>query len=361
MKDSGGALKHLSYVPALDGLRAIAVMLVFSLHLDVPEFPGGNLGVDIFFALSGYLITSLLLREFDVTGSISLKRFYIRRILRLFPALLFILAVYSAGTMIFYPNWHDHLVAVLSALFYVSNWMIAFNWGPFGLMGLMHTWSLAVEEQFYLIWPPLLVLGLRTLRFSRLLVLTALTACLSIAWRLYLQSKGASVDRLYCGFDTRLDCLAVGCIAALIMSRGLVPKRATDILALNWLQALILTSFILFAAIFHSESPFMLGIGHTLVAAATCCLICGLLNGEDSPVNRFLSLPPMVFVGKLSYAIYLWHHPVLILLRSRAHLGGWKLFIAAVVITGAASVFSYYFVELRFLRLKEKFTFTEKQ
>src|SRR5262249_1709385 len=159
-----------------------------------------------------------------------------------------------------------------------------------------HTWSLAVEEQFYFLWPPLLRWGLRKTSVLRLVIFTTVAALACIAWRIHLVNTGATVDRVYCGFDTRFDCLAAGSITGLLMSRKLLPAWFIAIVKNEWLMWAMLAGFLYIGASFVSEDTFMLKIGHTLVSLVTCCLICGLLSSDASSVERFLSSAPLVWI-----------------------------------------------------------------
>lgn len=188
-------------IPGLDGLRGVAIVAVFFNHTQA--LSGGFLGVDLFFALSGYLITSILLNEFEMTNSISLRHFYYRRALRLLPALLVFLAIYGPRA-----GWR----ATASTLFYFANWQSFESLGP-----LVHTWSLSIEEQFYILWP-MALLGMLRLKLSKAQIAVALT-CLVITiilWRLFLLKTCTPWERVYRGTDTHADGLLIGCIFALV-------------------------------------------------------------------------------------------------------------------------------------------------
>jgi peptidoglycan/LPS O-acetylase OafA/YrhL len=204
---------NLRYVPELDGIRGFAILAVIMYHAHVPFFRGGFIGVDIFFVLSGFLITSLLVREFNSRQHIDLKNFYVRRILRLVPALVVFLASFASISMLMLDadKARSNIIDTLIALFYVTNWSWAFHIHPPEF--LAHTWSLAIEEQFYFIWPVLLITLLRLAR-SHMNVIFSVILLLLSSWltRIFLAVGGASLDRLYNGLDTRGDELLVGCL-----------------------------------------------------------------------------------------------------------------------------------------------------
>jgi peptidoglycan/LPS O-acetylase OafA/YrhL len=215
----------LKYEPALDGLRAFAVTGVVLAHA-LPGsryIPGGGIGVDVFFVLSGFLITRILAREISVTGSIDFKLFYMRRLLRLTPPLAFLLLTELAFEFLTSSDFATHEKAALMSASYLMNWNRAFNWWPQGNLG--HTWSLAIEEQFYLIWPALLIFiyPRRPIRWLSVIIVMVL------AWRTYLIHQGASIDRIYNGFDTHSDSLFIGCAVGLFL-----PSATFSRFCLRW-------------------------------------------------------------------------------------------------------------------------------
>jgi peptidoglycan/LPS O-acetylase OafA/YrhL len=284
---------HAARIPQLDGLRAVAVLLVFLVHTFPNRMPGGHIGVDIFFVLSGYLITTILLRERDRTGAISIKSFYLRRTLRLFPALAVLLLIYVSIIPLIWG--HDHILAAASSL-YVMNWVRALDLGPTSFLG--HTWSLAIEEQFYLVWPILLI-GI--LHFGRHLLRPILCALiiLIVVWRIYLLKHGASINRLYNGFDTRSDGLLIGCLlgctpAFVSVAARFWPAGAAILIA----EALSLkpTGLLLPAGLF------------TLTAIAAAAIISALVTSKTNRLQCVLRFRPLVALGEFSYGFYLWHY-----------------------------------------------------
>jgi peptidoglycan/LPS O-acetylase OafA/YrhL len=340
MNDVAASSNGDGRIPQLDGLRAIAVLLVFVYHVWGIRLPGGHVGVDIFFVLSGYLITTILLNELDATGTISFRSFYWRRLLRLTPAFFLLLAFYAA----IYPavfGW-DHLIAAPSSL-YVMNWIRAFHLGPEGFLG--HTWSLAIEEQFYLMWPLVLLfiarLGKTWLRASLCLAIIGI-----MAWRLDLFLHGATVDRLYNGFDTRSDSLFVGCLLA-------CSPLFSSIVARVWPIA---TALILAEALtLHYDSPLLPEGLFTLTALASASIISSLLSPTKNLLQIVLRTRPLVRLGEISYGFYLWHY-IFTAPLTAMHVRSFVVASIALPLTLGAAWLSFNYVEKPFLKLRHKVT-----
>jgi peptidoglycan/LPS O-acetylase OafA/YrhL len=199
------------YIPELDGMRGLAILAVMMFHTK-RFLLGGFIGVDIFFVLSGFLITTILVKEYDTTGHINFKHFYLRRILRLAPALILMLAVFSAFSILFLhaAELKRNLMQVLIVVCYATNWARALDFYPMG--HISHTWSLSMEDQFYILWPIMLLCLLRFVKSRRSVVsIICFLALLSWALRVFLARNGASTPRLQVGLDTRADALLVGC------------------------------------------------------------------------------------------------------------------------------------------------------
>lgn len=311
-----------TYVQELDGLRAIAVMLVLVLHADptLQFFPGGFVGVDIFFVLSGYLITNNLLREFINNGRVSLKWFFARRIIRLWPALFVMLLVITLADV----TINGHLQArtlkeLIVASLHISNWTRAFDVLPMHYFG--HTWSLAIEEQFYLLWPPVVVfLWGGKYKVKNLTYIALLTIVLSFIWLALLQSKGASINRMYNGLDTRVMGLLSGAVLSLMRFRSILPVSRSG----STSKVRGRDNFLLACSLLCLSTPFwmrydanyMYPQGLLFVSIGMCCILQIVLNHHFQRLNVALRFKPLVYLGTISYGLYLWHYPVFQIVRS---------------------------------------------
>ena len=349
-----------TYVPALDGLRGIAITLVLLLHLPGVRAFGGFIGVDVFFVLSGYLITSLLLREFGQTGTVSLPRFYMRRFLRLMPALwALLLGTLAALWLLDASAFREALPEAPWALLYVGNWA-----GGFGraLDWFLHTWSLAVEEQFYLLWPALLWWCMARGGARRVLHAALALALLSWLWRVALQGYGTHWLRLYHGLDTRLDAPMWGCaLAAWMHSRGSVQLSAR---AGQWLRCgacvafavVLVLAFALDAGRGAEEAvALFLRCGSVLVAWLAALMIFDAVGNPHSLLRPLLCWPPLVWWGVMSYSLYLWNSVVSRLLQRYVPLPAWAEAPAFLALSALLAVLSFYVIERPFLRLKKRF------
>jgi peptidoglycan/LPS O-acetylase OafA/YrhL len=343
---------RLGYRPALDGLRALAVLGVVAFHGAPQLVPGGYVGVDVFFVLSGFLITTLLLEELDSRATVSLRRFYARRALRLVPALVAMVAVVMVVEAVRPPVGIPVNAARdgLSALAYVSNWMLAWHRSAGGLLG--HTWSLAQEEQFYLVWPVVL-LGLLRVGGRRF----AAVACLSGAgtvWflRAIAFSHGVSKVRLYHGPDARADALLIGCALALARSLGYTPRvpRAVLVASIATLGAVALWV--------PRSSGLLYSGGFTVIAFAAAAIIVRIVVVPHPRLVSVLSRDPLVRLGRISYGIYLWHAPIYLVVHPLIGGPAWlgPLWLTPLAV-GAAQM-SFRFIERPALAAKARFTTT---
>jgi peptidoglycan/LPS O-acetylase OafA/YrhL len=338
------------YMPGLDGLRAIAVLAVIAYHLNPAWAPGGLLGVGVFFTLSGYLITDLLLGQRAAVGSLRLGDFWLRRARRLLPALFLMLAVVVAWVTLLDRSLLAGLRGdVLAAVGYVSNWWnIIREASYFARFGppppLDHLWSLAVEEQFYLIWPWLLWLGLRYLpgRYT-LAALTLAGAALSAAAMALIYQPGVDPTRVYEGTDTRAFGLLIGAALAMVWpSRELrtdrINLRGRLLMDGAGVVGLVVIGLLIWRT--SEYSPFLYNGGIVLLSVATVLVLTALVH-PASWLGVAVGWSPLRWLGVRSYGIYLWHYPIIVLTapgpQQRASLSLEVLQVAATIVVAALS------------------------
>ncbi|MGH9045608.1 MAG: acyltransferase family protein [Acidimicrobiales bacterium] len=359
----------LAYAPSLDGVRGLAVLAVVAYHSGLAFMPGGFLGVDVFFVLSGFLITTLLLRDCQSLGTIRLRRFWSRRARRLLPALLAVVtfvvcyAAFVAPKGLYTTTRGD----ALSALFYFANWhFIASGSNYFVQTGpvspLTHTWSLAVEEQFYVV-APLLVLGLFK-AFRRLgpLLLILIAGALGSALEMALLFRaGTNLSRLYYGTDTRAQsllvgaALAVGLIVLTQWRNGYLPnagewgwsptsKTSRVLIVMAGFAGLLIDAFFIWRIPY--ESAFLWQGGFLLAEVGAAGVLLAAVATPRALVAKALSVTPLRYVGRISYGVYLWHFP-LFLWIDQAHTGisGYPLFGMRLAITLSVATVSFFGLE----------------
>jgi peptidoglycan/LPS O-acetylase OafA/YrhL len=350
------SISRLGYRPELDGLRGVAILLVLLIHvLDWPR--GGLLGVDIFFTLSGFLITTLLLEEWEAHGSISLRRFYLRRYFRLFPALAALVASYVLFVLVLARGDVGlRLAGAVYGITYVSNWVMAFN-RPYPEWEIGHLWSLAVEEQFYLVWPALLVLllkrgfGVKGMRWALVAMIAAV-----VAWRSFLAMHGADDSRLYFATDTRFDQLLLGCLAGTLYVSGRTRQRPGRPSRPLMVAATAAAGFLLWRFfVANLQSSWSFTVGFTLFGMATAVTIYGCVTGSVPWLQRLLGTRVLVFLGTISYSLYLWHVAASVFLRDVLELGRWGGVVLQLLLALAAACASYYLIELPFLRRRKAY------
>jgi peptidoglycan/LPS O-acetylase OafA/YrhL len=350
----------LAPVRALDGVRGVAVLLVVAGHVRsvlVPRvlglgpvespMPGGFLGVDVFFVLSGLLITSLLVREHERRGSVALGRFWWHRALRLLPALWVLLAVHALYSWATGLSMATQWRSTRAALVYLSNW--AWKWdGLESVFGLGHLWSLAVEFQFYLVWP-LVVLALLRLDPTGTVLLgtTAAGVVLVAINRAVLFDGGDAALLLYQRTDTRMDGLLVGSLLALAWWRW--PQAMAPLRLLAW-PALAAVAYAVATADF--ADPWLYRWGFTAIALAVAAVLGAIVSGAWVG-RRAFELAPLVLVGKVSYGLYLWHLPIFAAVnRYGVQWGAPRRVVVGLAGSAAAAAASWVLVESPVRRLR---------
>ncbi|MGN0261721.1 MAG: acyltransferase family protein [Eggerthellaceae bacterium] len=347
------------YIPALDGLRAFAVLAVIAYHMGFAWAPSGLLGVTVFFVLSGYLITSLLLIEWDNNGRINLPQFWLRRVRRLFPAIVFVIMCSAALFTIFDHSLLTKLREDLAAalLWFTNWWYILRDVSYFEALGapspLTHFWSLAIEEQFYLVWP-LIMVGCHKLGLSRKAMGggTLVLALLSALEMALLFSPDADPSRVYYGTDTRAFSLLIGGFMAFAWpsvrpggqdGRTLSKNART---ALDGAGVAAFAGLVIMIATLDDNSPFLYHGGLLLASMLTAVVIAALAHPE-SIFARVMAAKPLVWIGVRSYGIYLWHYPLLLLMIpvSKVTDTPWYLYPVILAVIFACAAFSYRFVE----------------
>jgi peptidoglycan/LPS O-acetylase OafA/YrhL len=356
------------YMPGIDGLRAIAVIGVILYHLNIPWFRGGFSGVTVFFVLSGYLITDILIDEWNKNKKIDYFRFMIRRFRRLAPALLsmiFIVTLWVIFTN--HPSFEKLRSDFLPSLLYVTNWWYIFHdvsyfdrFGP--ASPLTHIWSLGIEEQFYLIWPLLAILGFTFIKRKRFRVLAILAGVLISAWLMaFLYAPGEDPSRVYYGTDTRAFSLLLGAALAFVwpsqrLSKTL-PRHASWVLEIAGITGLLL--LIIMFMVTSEFDTFHYQGGMLLLSVITAFLTAALAH-PASMLAKWLSVKPLRWIGVRSYGIYLWHYPIIILttpIINTDGLNGWRITIQ-IAATMIISALSYHFVETPIRKGQIKFTLT---
>lgn len=318
-------LKNSRYITGFDGIRSLAVVGVILYHLLPTSLKGGYLGVPIFFVVSGYLITDLLRQEWEQNGKINIWQFYVRRMKRLYPGLVFLLITASAYITLFQRGLLNNLRGtVVSSLLYVNNWWqikngLSYfdrfaNESPF-----THIWSLAVEGQNYLVWPILFVLLMVFVRKKKWIVYTVLGGSLiSAILMMILFTPGGDPTRVYYGTDTRLFSIWLGSALAFVWPstrlKKNIPKQAKRVLNLAGLISLI--ALILFFFLLDDHYSFVY-YGGMLLVSLFCVVLVAVTAHPGASVNKWLTNPVFSWIGKRSYGIYLYQFPVMIFYEAK--------------------------------------------
>jgi peptidoglycan/LPS O-acetylase OafA/YrhL len=347
-----GLINPSHHIPALDGLRGFAVLAVLFFHSGLPGTRGGFIGVDIFFVLSGFLITSLLIKEYGSNHRISFRNFYIRRALRLLPALFTCLLFGWLYSTCFESK--DEKVATLKglvgALTYTTNWIRAY--GGDNALGLFdHTWSLSIEEQFYLIWPVLFVFFFVRIEKTKAIGTLGVIILGVVLLRIAGLQNGWTIQRLYNGSDTHCDGILSGCLLALIISRREISFSLKAMKTIAWIAAGIL---LLLSSRAYWESGWMYSMGFLTVDICTCMVILNSVFSPQNSISRLLAWKPLNSGGKISYGIYLYHFPVFRIVHEQMGEGFLQTFLK-FIISILIAYLSFAFIERPFLSLKKRF------
>jgi peptidoglycan/LPS O-acetylase OafA/YrhL len=336
----------MGHLPALDGLRGVAIAFVVGVHLYAPVFSGGNSGVDLFFVLSGFLITKLALDEADRTGGLSLSQFYLRRVFRIFPALFVMLAFLLLASVTFMSDVGNPLrrEIMLSGASMGNLWPVFYGFEPRGALG--HTWSLGIEEQFYLVWPFILFVSSLAFRNTRrfaawvagvTIVSGLLTRVVVVGILDYPHWKSIPF------FD--FDGLALGCILAMVLH---MDDAGRWLRVPNWLFALaaaVVVSDLFIARAYIDHDHY--GLRSPVLRVAYAVILAAFLLRPTSQMAAPFRTSPMRMLGRLSYSLYLWHVPIFTIFSKERHPDTSRvlLVVTKVVVSAAAAVTSYYVVE----------------
>ena len=359
-RDTTRSPASMPYLAGLDGVRALAIVAVLLYHADIAWIPGGFLGVEVFFVVSGYLITALLLGERASTGRIDLKRFWIRRARRLLPAL----AVFMAGSYALAVLLADDVVdqwreEALAAAFYVANWFgiandVSYAEGFGRKSFLHHLWSLAVEEQFYLLWPIVLWGGLRLIGRRGMVVATLglIAGSAALMWVLY--QPLTDPTRVYYGTDTRAQGLLVGAVLAMVwqpwrwqhrtVARRRIVSWSASVVGLGALGVVGWAMWRYDLSITTAEPLFR---GGFLITSGATALVIAAVATQRSPLGSVMAVAPLRWIGTRSYGLYLWHWPIYQLTRPRVDvdLGQWETLGLRLVLTVMVTEASYRIIE----------------
>lgn len=344
--------RKLGYVAGIDGFRGIAALLVVGFHARIPGFDNGDIGVSIFLALSGFMITSVLLGQSTARRRIDWRHFYRRRALRLFPAYLSVVAVCALVDLL--SNSGGTLAGAFASLVFAANWVVAVR--HTGLGTLDHMWSLSLQEQFYLVWPVLLALMLRKCAWQTRRVQRAVAALLLAFWLLTLALTlcDAPFRFVASATPTRAVELLIGCLFAVGLQgdRSLSassPRRARFVSVSGTVALLGLLELTLHVPL--AGDPDIL-VTSPVIALLTCVVILAIL--QSAWLGRALAARPLVAIGKRSYGVYVWHFPILVVIDEHLGLHAWAPRLLGLAITALVVAASYRYIERPFLISKQR-------
>ncbi len=342
-------------LPSLDGLRAVAVLLVICHHLNVPYSPDGR-GVLTFFVLSGFLITWMMLGESEKTGDVSIRNFYVRRILRIFPGFYVFLVLAFAAQWLTEGGMSGNILGdYLSAFTYTSNYRFALM--PHMKHACWHIWALALEEQFYLVWPCLFVAFQKDLRRLTHLLVAAIVLVDVYRMALFFQFR-VNENWLERSFDCRVDHVLVGCLLAVLIKRGVLMRFWNFLAARTWISLVSLALMVASIAMdFRFQLPYKIAVGYVIDPLLTAIFLVQVIALGSTWLWGWLNWRLVRYLGQVSYGMFLYH-----MMANRLVLnlfGHHSLWIHLPVVTACAALLgacSFHLVEMRFLRLKSRFT-----
>lgn len=344
------AQNPLTYYPALDGVRGWMAIGVVLTHINSAWLPGAMIMMDAFFVISGFLITSIIWRKIRESGSINLLEFWKRRLLRLYPAMVFVVTCYMIIACIILEQPWPAIKDAASSLLYYSNWTKLYNYHHPSLFG--HTWSLSVEEQFYLLWPLIFFAAIKfRLNERNILIILFTIAIACTIWRHYLISTGAPWSRLYYALEARMDAFVFGGVLALYheqLQHWLQTRTAKLILNLGCL---------IFVTLLTTSAPKELGYFYwqqSLVLALSAMIVLLLTMPKRGVVKYIFSLRLSTFLGERCYSIYLWHWPMIWLLMTQLSLSKIEILLIVLPTTLVLSTLTYECIERHFLSSRSR-------
>lgn len=346
-------MERTKYFPGIDGLRGIAVIAIILYHLNPKWLPGGFLGVDTFFIISGYIITVILLREYNKDERIDLVNFYQRRIRRLIPALLWMIMIVLMYSMLFERQIvHQLKHDVIAAIFYVSNWFYIYDgldyFQSLEVRPLQHLWSLAIEEQFYILFPVVLLWSMKRFEKMRIVQVVFGISLLSLLLMMILFDPAEGSARVYFGTDTRLQSMLLGVMFAFIWNpdrmKESIPsstRHVVDVIGVVSLIVLLLSFYLL------SDTSEVLFYGGLYGLGIVTLLIIGSVVVPGTWMASVVGHRSLVTVGQYSYSLYLWHYPAIVFMSMHYVKGQlpWFVYIGAFIVTVAMAMISYHLIE----------------
>lgn len=329
------------------GLMTLGVMGAHS-GLYPKVFPGSMILMDMFFAMSGYLITSLLIKDFEKRGRVDFRKFYIRRFSRLSPALLAMLMLFVAASVLFSTDLRPRVVEAFIGGLYITNYWVVFH-SP--VLYTVHLWSLAVEEQFYLIWPLLFALIVTRYGLSeRTLTLILASALLVAIIRVGLVIAGASIEHLYFSFHTHADALLLGCATAVLLTRIQLQDHPLLCTVLAWSLVPLFVFAVACMATLNPSMRWYYCISPFVGAIPGVIAVCALVQPRRTFMHRFYDTAALVFCGRICYGLYIWHIPIL--LYFHINHGRVAMIVLGWPIVFAMATSSYFWIERPFMRAR---------